>query len=118
MNITEDEITEDEESFMIKLKVPLHESAVVLDLNTTSIIIEGDFNGKQCNVIKCTYHGDMHTCKTRLWHCSFSVEGVEKFDFLLECSFDSMHSKSCGCHFLPPNYRVQNVTLMCVHECT
>ena len=51
MNITEDEISENEESFMVKLEVPLHESAVVLGLNATSIIIASNFNGKQHSVI-------------------------------------------------------------------
>lgn len=49
VNITEDGTTEDEESFLVKLEVPLYEPAVVLDLNTTSIIIASDFNGKHSN---------------------------------------------------------------------
>ena len=49
VNITEDGTTEDEESFLVKLEVPLYEPAVVLGLNTTSIIIASDFNGKHSN---------------------------------------------------------------------
>jgi uncharacterized protein YciU (UPF0263 family) len=58
VNITEDETTEHEESFMVKLDVPLHESAVVLDLNsTTIIIIEDTFNSKRAL-------SDVHPCIT------------------------------------------------------
>ena len=62
VNITEDETTEDEESFMVKLEVPLHESAVVLDLNsTTIIIIEDTFNSKRAlsDVHPCITHAEL-----------------------------------------------------------
>ena len=47
MNITVDGTTEDVESFLVKLEVPLHEPAVVLGLNTSSILI---VDGKPGNI--------------------------------------------------------------------